>query len=985
MNQYSRMHWTHLGLLSAFVLCASFTVLAEERPDNSDGKKTASEQRDFGKPAGLPRPSSMAIGEFQEIMHEFLRSAKYKELGWEVDKGIRDTGPFIRNWNYGTHHTVRIFYSPEMMEWLENGRTGDIPDGAVIVKEQYGKDPAESHEGKTEEEIWDSLKAWTIMIKDSQGSYDGWFWANPAKAVGSHEQIDNHNYPYNHKDAGFGLYCMRCHAVTDSPAKVKEYTFSSMRNIEGYPGHPVLFRVDQSWRNPPEKPASGKTETPEEDDGSHTRCLNPIDPTKCPTRRSEEFLSFYNTIAERSPEQAHAELAIPPVTHDRVVRAPADKVDDQAFITSDQCMSCHAGLLGEFGPVMFTHTEDTSKYPNGTSKYGGKGIDYSPYGEWRWSPMGLAGRDPIFFAQLETELAILEEELADSPDKKDLISTKLVDTCLRCHGAMGKHQFDLDHVDDTEKSHFTIGHVFKHNDAFEQQTQEHRYGALARDGISCTICHRMQPRPKPKDDDRPYLQHFLETSITGNIYLGPPGELYGPYKDNELSPYPMEHGIGFKPKHNSYIKSSQMCGSCHTVNLPIVDYAYEEGEAKNELARAESVPEFQDFHHHVEQATYLEWLNSGYENELNENNPNGQSCQDCHMSKDLKSLEHPASNIDKIQTQIAIIQDTSYPDAENLAAHEDIQVRRRDDYSRHNFSGLNMFLVEMFNQFDKELGVRKVDYMTGTEQIPHAKDNFLLTATEKTATINVDVVPTNVNEVEATVSIKSKVGHRFPSGVGFRRAFVEVVALDGSGQVVWGSGRTNNLGVLIDGNGQPLKTEFLEADESGVQQYQPHHQVIDRQDQAQIYETLLHNRSGEFTTSFIHGCETIKDNRLLPWGWSKNGPDPKVLKGYFLEATYPQGEAAKDPAYADGSGTDQTLYRIQLPDGISANDVTIRATLYYQSIPPYFLRTIFETAPNSTAAQRLHYICSNLDLVGTPMEDWKLKIVSDEQAVSQQP
>ena len=959
----------------AAIACFLPTSVNAEEPREVERASTGN-AKSFGRSASLPRPSSMALGAYQNVMHEFLRGQKYKQLGWQIDKGVRDTGPFIRKWNYGTHHTVRIFYSPEMMDWLTTDRQGAIPDGAVIVKEQYGKNPAAAFEDMTEDELWDHLVAWTVMIKDSQGSYDGWFWANPMKD-GSKDKIENHQFPFHTKEAGFGMYCIRCHAVTESPGALKEYTFSSLRNVEGYPGHPVLFRVDKSWLEKAEEAGGNGGEN--EDSGGHMRCLNPIEPSKCPTHRSAQFLSFYKSITEQTKESIKK---LPPVTHDIVVRAPTDQVSDQAFITSNQCMSCHAGLLGEYGPVMFVHTEDTSKYVNGTSKYSGKGIDYSPYGEWRWSPMGLAGRDPIFYAQMDTELALLEEEFADQPDKHKMISENLVQTCLRCHGAMGKHQFDLDHqaAGDTNAK-FGLEHVYEANGAFEKQDRNHMYGALARDGISCAICHRMQPRPKPKGDVRSYLEHYLETSITGNFFLGPPGELYGPYKNEEISTYPMEHGIGFKPKHSEYIKSSRMCGTCHTVNLPIVDYPFHDGETRNELADSESIPELREFHHHVEQATYLEWLNSGYENELTDKNPNAQSCQDCHMSKNLKSLEYPEVSIDNIQTQVAIIQDTSYPDAENLAAHENIKVRTRDSYSRHNFSGLNMFLVEMFNQFDEELGVQKVDYMTGTEQIPHAKDNFLLTATEKTAEINVDLKVSGDRQVDASVFVKSKVGHRFPSGVGFRRAFLEVVAMDESGKVVWGSGQTNGLGILVDGAGKPLKTEFLEADESGVQQYQKHHQVIDRQDQAQIYETLLHNRSGKFTTSFIHGCETIKDNRLLPWGWSETGPDPSRFKGEFLKATLPRGQAADDPEYRDGSGTDRTLYRITLPKGIDTSTITVRATLYYQSIPPYFLRTIFKTAPESKAAQRLHYICSNLDLVDTPMEDWKLKVVSQEKTI----
>ena len=960
--------------LSGLCLCllSMSTAIAEDDVDRRSGS------RSYGQTSGLPRPSSMSTAAFEKELLAFLRGQEYKRLGWHVDKSVRDTGPYIRRWNYGTHHTVRIFYSPEVMRWLDGDRQGDLPDGAMMVKEQFGMQPAISHHGKTEDEIWDALKAWTIMIKDSQGSYDGWYWANPAKDPAKHEMLDNHVHPFNHKDAGFGLYCIRCHAVTSSPANRQEYTFASLRNIKGHPGHPVLFRVDNSWQ------IKNKEEAEEADPiGAHTRCTNPIDPSVCPTRRNPEFLELFPTIPEL---HAHDVREIPPVTHDRVVRVPPERAASQAFVTSNQCMSCHAGLLGEFGPVMFRHTEDPSQYKNGTSEYAGGGIDFSPYGEWRWSPMGLAGRDPIFFAQLETELAILAEEFSHDPEKQTLISEKLVHTCLRCHGAMGKHQFDLDQqAAGNQGNHFTIDHVFAHNHVDEIQTSEHQYGALARDGISCTICHRMQARQKPADDDRPYLQYFLETSITGNFHLGPPNELYGPYKEDEISAYPMEHGIGFKPKHSEYISSSQMCGTCHTVNLPIVDFPYHEGEKPNELARAESVPEFRKFHHHVEQATYLEWLNSEYENEFDEDNPKAQSCQDCHMSKGLRSLEH-GIDIEKIQTQVAIIQDTGYPDAENLVAHEEMSVRVRDEYSRHNFSGLNMFLVEMFNQFDAVLGVRKVDYMTGTEQIPHAKDNFLLTASEKTAEIEVKPKLVSEGTVSASVLVKSKVGHRFPSGVGFRRAFLEVVAVDrsktGDQAIIWGSGRTNSLGVIVDGNGQQLETEFFSLNHAGEEQYQPHHTVIDSEDQVQIYETLLFNKSGKFTTSFIHGCDTIKDNRLLPRGWSKEGPNPSALNGLFLAATFPVGAALDDPLYMTGRGADETTYRIPLPKGTNPKDVAVKATLYYQAIPPYFLKTIFDTAPHSDSARRLHYICSNLDLQGTPIEDWKLKVVSDEAPVS---
>jgi hypothetical protein len=50
-------------------------------------------------------------------------------------------------------------------------------------------------------------------------------------------------------------------------------------------------------------------------------------------------------------------------------------------------------------------------------------------------------------------------------------------------------------------------------------------------------------------------------------------------------------------------------------------------------------------------------------------------------------------------------------------------------------------------------------------------------------------------------------------------------------------------------------------------------------------------------------------------------------------------------------------------------------------MPPYFLKSLFDTAPDGPATQRLHYIASNIDLRGTPIADWKLLIATDAAAV----
>jgi hypothetical protein len=502
--------------------------------------------------------------------------------------------------------------------------------------------------------------------------------------------------------------------------------------------------------------------------------------------------------------------------------------------------------------------------------------------------------------------------------------------------------------------------------------------------VSCAVCHRIQPKPQPADDKRPYLQYFLESQITGNFHLGPKGDVYGPFKDNELAPYVMEHATGWKPKHNEFLKSSQMCGTCHTVALPAIDHPLDEAELAvvDPVRKGQTVELFQKCHQHVEQATYLEWLNSEYENELHANNPKAKSCQDCHMPTGLTD-ERNGINLPKLQTRIAAVQDTTYPEAENLAPADQLNVRvRGDGYRRHRFAGLNAFLVELFRQHDDVLGVRKTDFMTGsTQDAENAVAAINRTATHDTADLSVRVTGDGPRKLMAKVLVTNKAGHRFPSGVGFRRAFlaIEVIrpAADGKPeQIVWASGRTNEWGVIVRPDGMPLPTETFERDPaSGEQQFQPHREVIDSECQVQIYETLICNRKKDLTTSFVRGCEVAKDNRLLPRGWKKSGPGPE-LTGRFLESTYPDPETLKDPHYADGSGTSEVTYRIKLPAGVDERGLTVRATLYYQALPPYYLMNLFKTAPDGEATRRLHLLIGHSELKGTPIEGWKLKLVS---------
>src|SRR3954467_7322103 len=134
MAPRTKRWWPGLAAICAAAsVCSLFTTVVRSDPKQPESKS-----------AQLPLPSTFLpdrLPEFQKILSGFLQGGDYLNLGWSEDKGLRDTGPFINGKSYGVHPTVKIYYSPEIMTWLVGGREGTIPDGAMIVKEQY-KAPA---------------------------------------------------------------------------------------------------------------------------------------------------------------------------------------------------------------------------------------------------------------------------------------------------------------------------------------------------------------------------------------------------------------------------------------------------------------------------------------------------------------------------------------------------------------------------------------------------------------------------------------------------------------------------------------------------------------------------------------------------------------------------------------------------------------------------------------------------------------------------
>lgn len=1012
----------------AIAFATSICIAASAVHAKSDTKTALPE---YGYPAKLPLPSSMPLQDYETLLYTWLMERKYQDLNWRKDKAVRDTGPFVNSVYYGTHPAVRIYYSPEVVTWLENNRQGDLPDGSIIIKEmfhppavfyqQMADNPKYQNQADYDAFVDSMVFSWTVMVRDKNASRDGWFWANPGApkqgekiSAAVTRQLDTLTSP---PGSEFGAPCLRCHASAEN-----EFTFSDIKNIEGLlppdeSEESLRFLVDTSWRSA-EHFEQYPLSTVKDDPFVQAHFMLPEDlrPYQPGDKLNAALNLQHMGILERPAPQKTAnddplkkpnkefintfKDLIKPISKDKVKVFPSQWMDQvlpdshkaQTYMTSDNCFGCHGGLGGQpYGVTMFIKTGP---------QYG-DGINVSEYGEWRWSPMGLAGRDPIFHSQLESEMAYLERDkrLNPSPLVGSLEENKkaVTNTCLSCHGAMGQRQLEIDaKTDPSLDPNFRVDYFYLQEHlssagkpATEMDKKYLKYGQLAREGISCAICHRITEPSKddinawnpphgwltnPEDRE---LAYTLFHNNTGRFVRGPDDEFYGPFQD--VAEIPMQQTLGVTPTFNSFTQASQLCGTCHTINLPNI------GSTKAEfpvLNAAETNPAFESYDHSIEQATFLEWQNSVFGRDPGVEGSQFQSCQDCHMPGGFESLDK-SIDIEQITTQIAAIQDVNYPEADNRLPNKDIDIPLRNDYKRHEHVGLNVFLLEMFDQFPDILGVDKTDYMTSaTNGVDIAIENMVRQAQRETASIDVNIDSFANREIQATVKLRNLTGHRFPSGVAFRRAFIEFAVFDGE-EKIWVSGDTNKIGVILGENGEPLPTEFLPNSTT----YQPHHQVITSENQVQIYEELNQNAQKEFTTSFIHRVFDIKDNRLLPNGWRASDyfkKDGEVMY-QFMEATDPHA-VSDDPDYQDQGpgfeGGDSIVYKVKLPDSVDPNNVTVKATLYSQSIPPSWLHQRFKAAPNKPATQRLFYIASHLNLEGTPMQDWKLKLVSDSKPLN---
>ena len=715
----ARRWLTALALTATFAatsICAAQTT-PTPKPDNA---------------AAVPPACSLPLAaDKMANVAAFIWAGCPQLLKWPHDKAVRMSGP-APSGTASVHGYVLNYYAPSVYSWLKAGRpAGGIPDGAVILKPMYA-----DHGG-----VIGAPSGWALIVKQKSASFDGWFWgwADPTQPSGAAGGYGGQFYDPN---------CVACHGS----ASTREVTFASLDNIATTFGGTAM-------------PVANALK-----DGSLHAKLGRL-----------SLLAPNSTLAATAAATAAATPTLPPFIPNGIPAQATSRVivgpnGATGFYTSDTCSGCHdaSNLAFSVQSNMSWPQNTAPKNPPTTTL---KNI--SPFGEWGASMMGLAGRDPVFQAQRESETLTYPS-----------VAAEIDNTCYTCHGVMGKRQLDIDKP----------GTLFTHKHFVASSGPDAVYGGLARDGISCLACHRMTPDGLG-----------TQASFTGNFNVTDPKTVFGPFKD--VVTFPMQNAVGMTPKHGDAISDPAMCGSCHVVETEILN--------KNVIYNRSTFSKQPKSH---EQTTYLEWLNSRFQTKAAPGpGATPQTCQQCHMPRTV--------NGQPITTKIANIEDNTYVDISgkpfpNTAPAADITMQPRSEFGRHTFVGANVFVLEMFKQFQAQLGLT-VDQKSGDPNYDTTNFSVLprleLAIAETTrqvqresASVAIRAIRKSANGLDVDVEVVNLTGHKFPSGVGFRRAFIEFTAMDAAGRIIWSSGRSTDKGVLIDDTGTPLVTEFSKT------HWQPH-------------------------------------------------------------------------------------------------------------------------------------------------------------------
>lgn len=180
----------------------------------------------------------------------------------------------------------------------------------------------------------------------------------------------------------------------------------------------------------------------------------------------------------------------------------------------------------------------------------------------------------------------------------------------------------------------------------------------------------------------------------------------------------------------------------------------------------------------------------------------------------------------------------------------------------------------------------------------------------KAATIRIAKATRSNGQLTLEVAVDNHSGHKFPTAYPSRRAWIRLTVEDAAGSVVFDSGRFDDLGRLVDTKGKRI---------DGPEVLLPHRDEITSDEQVQVYESVMSDASGKPTHVLLRATGYVKDNRLLPAGWSAAHVTASMTKPVGI---------GNDPTF--GPASDVVTYRMAVPAGA----LEVSAELFFQTVPP---------------------------------------------------
>lgn len=320
-------------------------------------------------------------------------------------------------------------------------------------------------------------------------------------------------------------------------------------------------------------------------------------------------------------------------------QTPLPTDNTSLFTGSGNCNTCHKPGIG--------HALTDSS-----------GNDLTPAEDWRSTMMANSAKDPYWLAKVETEVT-------ENPHLKNAIEDK----CSTCHMPMGRTQAVADGAD-----YYSIAEGLEN--------------PLALDGVSCTVCHQIQPANLGKP-----------SSFSGGYIIDTSRVIFGPYDSlSAIGAGSMASGVLFTPTYGEHMLSSELCATCHTL---YTSYVNDNGEI------AGTFPE---------QMPYFEWKASAYP-------ANNIRCQSCHV---------PQVNEDIIIAWLP----------SGMGTHNPIY--------KHQFVGGNTFMLSMLKENGSQIGVSASEaHFDSTishtrDQLQNRTANLITKVTQKNNLLDINVTIENL-------------------------------------------------------------------------------------------------------------------------------------------------------------------------------------------------------------------------------------------------